>query len=242
MTVDETNRSVPRCDDHDGVQWLFASSGLVAPIFFASMVIVLGLLEPGYSHRTETMSILGGVGGLRGVAFNVGSALTGLLLIAFAIGLHREIGGGEGSRVGPVLIVLGGVGMVGSAIFHCNLDCANVLERPTFAGRMHIVTSFMVGSCLAIAPLAMFARLGKDQRWKNYRWFTLAMGVLANIPGLILWTSFLTTRMPEWEGLIQRLGIVFPLLWVEVMAIHLLRLSLPGGVGKRGKESLQGQL
>ncbi len=218
---------------------MLASSGIVAPVLFASLIIVLGLLEPGYSHRTETMSVLGGVGGWRGAAFNVGIALIGLLLIGFAIGLHRGIGGGEGSKVGPILIALGGVGLVSSAIFHCNQDCTNVLKSPTFAGRMHIVTSFLSGFCLSMAPFAIFVRLRSDQRWQNYRWFTLAMGILANLPGLILWISFFTTRIPEWEGLIQRLGIVFPLLWVEVIAVHLLRLS---GVGKRGEEPSQGRI
>jgi hypothetical membrane protein len=211
---------------------LLASAGIIAPILFAGLVIVLGLLEPGYDHRTEMMSILGGVGGVRGTTFNVGVALTGGLLMAFAVGLDRGIGGGGVSRSGPILIALAGVGMVGSAIFHCDLDCTNVLKSPTFAGRMHIVTSFMTGSCLAISPLVIFLRLRKDKRWKSYGWFTLVMGILANIPGLILWTSFLTTRIPEWEGVIQRLGIVFPLLWVEVMAMRLLRLSLRGGVGR----------
>jgi hypothetical protein len=69
--------------------------------------------------------------------------------------------------------------------------------------------------------------LSRDQRWRSTRWFTLAAGILANVPGLVLWITFFTTRIRTWEGLIQRLGIVFPLLWVGAMAIRLLRLSLP---------------
>ena len=41
-------------------QWL-AIAGIVAPILYISAAITLGLLEPGYSHRTMMMSILGGV-------------------------------------------------------------------------------------------------------------------------------------------------------------------------------------
>jgi hypothetical protein len=96
---------------------------------------------------------------------------------------------------------------------------------------MHIGTAFISGFCLAISPFVVFPRLRKDNRWKNYGWFTLVMGILANTPGLVFWTSFLTTRISDWEGVIQRLGILFPLLWVEVMAIRLLRLSLQDGVG-----------
>jgi hypothetical membrane protein len=215
---------------------MLASCGIAAPILFSALVIVLGLVEPGYDHRTEMMSLLGGVGGARGAVFNLGTALTGMLLIGFAIGLHRGIAGGEGSRVGPILIVLAGGGMVGSAVFHCNQGCTNVLESPTLTGTLHTVAAFVTGSCIAISPLVIFARLRRDRWWKNCSWFTLAMGIMANIPGLILWTTFLTTRMPEWEGVIQRLRVAYPLLWVEVMAVHLLRLAAQGASANRRGE------
>ena len=63
----------------------------------------------------------------------------------------------------------------------------------------------------------------------------MAMGVLANVPGITMWISFLTIRIREWEGVLQRLGIIFPLLWVEVLAIHLLRQSLRSGGGMVGE-------
>jgi hypothetical protein len=118
---------------------------------------------------------------------------------------------------------------MGSAIFHCSPGCVNILQAPTLPGILHIVTSFVTGFCLAVSPLVTFPILRKDQHWKKYSWFTLAMGILGNIPGLVLWVSFFTTRIPAWEGLIQRLGIAFPLVWVEVMAVQLL-LSVGNGV------------
>jgi hypothetical membrane protein len=63
-------------------QWL-AIAGIVAPILYISVAIIMGLLEPGYRHKTMMMSILGGVGGWRGAAFNLELVLTGTLLIAF---------------------------------------------------------------------------------------------------------------------------------------------------------------
>jgi hypothetical protein len=208
---------------------LSAICGCVAPVLFAGLVILLGALEPGYDHRTQMMSVLGGVGGWRGAAFLVGGALTGLLLIPFAYGLHWGIdegGGGPGARIGPILIGIAGIGMIGSAVFHCDQGCANVLRAPTLAGRLHMVFALLTGAPFAIAPFFFLPRLASDERWARYRWFSLASGLLGNIPGITMWVSFLTVRMRAWEGVLQRLGVVFPLLWVEVMAIRLLQLSL----------------
>lgn len=223
--AEEMRQRNEELEEADGRARLLALAGVAAPILFVGLILVLGALEPGYDHRTDTMSVLGGVEGWRGDGFNLGLALTGLLLLAFSRGLHQDLNKGVGARAGPTLIVWAGVGMLGSAYFSCNEGCTNVLQEPTLAGYIHILTSFITGLCLSIAPLVLFPRVKRDERWRHLAWFTLAMGILANIPGLTLWISMATTRIPEWEGLIQRLGILFPLLWVEVMAWRLLRVG-----------------
>ncbi len=70
---------------------LFGIAGIVAPILYFSMVIILGLLEPNFSHLTKMMSVLGGVQGIRGLLFNVGIATVGILVVLFAIGLHQSL-------------------------------------------------------------------------------------------------------------------------------------------------------
>lgn len=202
-------------------------AGLVVPIFYIVLVTTLGLLESDFSHRTDMMSILGGVEGIRGLVFNVGVVITGLLLIVFAFGLHQNINKGLGSKIGPTLIVLAGVGLFGSAIFSCNVNCANVIETRTLIGILHMLSAFVAGSCLAISPFFIFFRMKQDTLWKKYRSFTLSIGVLSNLPGVVLWISMFTTRIPEWEGVIQRLGLFFPLIWIFVLSLRLLQLNMP---------------
>jgi hypothetical protein len=209
-------------------QWL-AIAGIIAPILYISVATIMGLLEPGYSHRTMMMSILGGVGGLRGAAFNIGLTLTGTMLIAFGFGLHRGINQGRGKRIGLALLVIAGVGMMGSAYFHCDSGCVNVIKEPSFRGQMHMLFAFLTGLSFSFSPIPFYFGQKKDPRWEDLSAITLAAAILANIPGVIFWITMFTTRLPEWEGAIQRLGLLFPLIWVEVMADRLLRLS--------GKES-----
>lgn len=194
------------------------------PVFYAVLVTALGYLEPGFNHSTDMMSMLGGVGGIRGLVFNVGVGVTGLLFILFAIGLHENINQGTGSRAGPILIIIAGAGLIGSAIFSCDANCANVVETKTTTGLLHMLFAFIAGLCISISPFFIYFRMKLDNAWEKYRFFTLATGVLSNLPGIVLWVSMFTTRIPEWEGVIQRLGLFFPMLWVFVISLRCLRI------------------
>ena len=201
-------------------------AGLVAPVFYLVLVLTLGSLEQGFSHRTDMMSMLGGVEGIRGLLFNLGVILTGMLLIVFAYGLHQSLNRGAGSKVGPILITLGGVGMFSSGIFSCDVNCANVIESKTLVGGLHMLSAFVAGSCLALSPFFIYFRMKQDKLWEKYRSFTLSMGVFANLPGVVLWVSMFTTRLPEWEGIIQRLGLLFPLIWIFVLSLRQLWINI----------------
>ncbi|NIO49367.1 MAG: DUF998 domain-containing protein [Candidatus Aminicenantes bacterium] len=204
---------------------LFAISGILAPILFFGIVIILGLLEPGYSHTTRMMSVLGGVGGIRGLIFNMGIGLIGVLIVLFAFGLHKNINNGKGSKIGPILLATGGFGLVLSGIFHCNLNCDNVMVDRDFIGIMHMLSAFIAGMCLSISPFFVFARFRKDDYWKRYAIPTLMTGILANIPGIILWITIFASLTLEMDGILQRLGIVFILIWMEVVSWKLLLLK-----------------
>jgi len=211
-------------NNRDKRHTMAALAGILAPILYFSMVIILGLLEPGYSQRTMMMSILGGVPGWRGAIFNLGLVLIGGLLIVFGFGLHRNVNHGQGSRAGLTLLVIAGVGLMGSSYFHCDVGCVNIIREPDFRGQMHMLFAFITGLSLAFSPLPFFFSMKHDPRWKNDRGITLAAVILSNIPGILMWITLFTTRLPEWEGVIQRLGLIFPLIWVEVMAIKLMTL------------------
>jgi hypothetical membrane protein len=203
----------------------FAVAGILAPIFYFGLVIILGFLEPDYSHLTKMMSVLGGVGGVRGLIFNFGISFIGVLIILFAFGLHKNVNYGNGSKVGPILLIIGGVGLIGSGIFHCNLNCANVIVENNFIGSIHMLSAFIAGLSLSIAPFFVYGRFKKDPIWKKYATYTLVTGIIANIPGIIFWVTLATKRLPEIEGLIQRLGIVFILIWIEIVSLKMLKLK-----------------
>jgi hypothetical protein len=85
----------------------------------------------------------------------------------------------------------------------------------------------IAGMCLAISPFFIFGKLKKNPAWKNYAKYTLVTGIIANIPGIILWIMVFTSTVPESiGGLIQRLGIVFIFIWIGVMSLKMLKLNM----------------
>lgn len=212
--------------ENNKINRYFAIAGILVPILYLTLVTILGLLEPGYNHMSKMMSLLGGIAGVRGLIFNIGVSIVGILMIVFGVGLHKNINNGKGSKIGPGLIILGGVGLIGACIFHCDVGCANYIVEKNFVGIMHVLTAFVGGLGLGISPFFIFARLRKDPKWGNYKWFTLIMGIITNIPAAVLWITVFTVGAPkETGGMIQRLTLIFPLIWIGVMSLKMLRVN-----------------
>ena len=151
----------------------FAIAGILAPILWFVLVVVLGVLEPGYSHMSKMMSILGGVGGIRGFLFNSGISTVGVLIILFAIGLYREFESKDKPKIGTTLLILGGIGLIFSGIFSCDLNCNNAMIEKDFTGIMHMLFAFIAGMGLSISPFFIFGKLKKNPVWKKYAKYTL---------------------------------------------------------------------
>ncbi len=210
------------------IELVLSMSGIFAPIIGISLVVVLGALEPGYNHMSMMMSVLGGIQNIRGVIFNFGIILVGILIILFAINIHKTLNQGAGSRIGPVMLVIGSIGIFGAAFFACNQDCVNVTER-SFEGIMHIFFAFIAGLSLALAPGPIYFRLKEDPQWVRFSRYTLITVILSNAIGILFWGFILTgTRdlVSEVEGLIQRFGILFTLIWIGVISTQILILNL----------------
>lgn len=190
---------------------LLAICGVIVPILFTIIVIILGLLRPGYSHVSQAISELGEVGAPNAAVQDANFVVFGLLVIAFAVGLHRGIGDGRGSKIGPALVgSFGAVGAIGAGIFP--------LPSP-----LHVPVSLIGFISLIIATLVISRRLKQDARWQSYRSYSLITGGIAL--ALFVALVFGGSNDSPYFGALQRIFLTPLFLWVELMAIHLLRLS-----------------
>jgi hypothetical protein len=143
----------------------------------------------------------------------------GLLLEIFVAGLFFNIRRARAFYAGIVVLGLCGFVLMLIAAFHMDAPEA---DFRTIAGTVHTIASYGLGLLFPVAILSLAPSLNSTPNWKNIFIYTLVAGVLAL--GLIL--GALLAEQRGWFGLYERIIILNALIWVEVVAIHFLRLLL----------------
>jgi hypothetical membrane protein len=198
---------------------LYAICGVIAPTFFALMVIVEGFLVTGYSHMTQQVSDLGAYAlyGSYALLQNLNFCVFGILVVVFAIGLREEL---PTSRA-----IAATLGLFGVMFFLLGFFPDEPTPWPAAA---HYIIAWIGGFSILLSQFFTWRGLRRpitDEGvgWTKYSKFSLASLVLGII-SFVLFAVFGQPGSPV-TGLLQRVMIVFWLLWIEVMALRLLQLS-----------------
>ena len=200
---------------------LLSLIGVLIPLLFISLIIILGALQPGFNQMTTLLSNLGGVGGIRGDLFNIAVGITGGFIILFAIGLNRMVNQSEAGLKRVFLFILGGFGLIGTGIFNCNRNCVIVFNLDPIRS-LHGIFAFIAGVSLTFAPLPFYSHFKQDPQWKKLAAFTLTTVILSIFTSILFWIMFVTNILSNIIGLIQRLDFLFGLIWIGVSSIVLL--------------------
>jgi hypothetical protein len=150
---------------------------------------------------------------------SIGFLAVGLLVEIFSVGLLFGIRGARGFRLGIGLLVCFGFGLLLIGAFR--EDPAG--SQHTIQGTIHIVTAAIVFSIFPIASLLIALSLRKDPYWKRLFPHTIATTGLA--VAFVIGHLFLLAQL-NWLGLYERVLVANTVIWLEIMAIRLLRLSL----------------
>jgi len=189
--------------------------GIVGPIVVIVGDLAASLSIPGYSPVRDSVSSLAltSIGWLQSICF----LAMGLLLEIFVAGLFFNIRRARGFHVGIVLLALCGFVLMLIATFHMDHSGATTID-----GTIHTIASYGLGLLFPIAILSLAPSLKNTPNWKNIFIYTLIAGILA----LALIMGALFAEQRGWFGLYERIIILNALIWVEVVAIHFLRLLL----------------
>ena len=198
-------------------QKIFAICGIISPVVFAILILLVGSLRPEYSHLVNFVSELGAIGAPNAIFQRINFLLVGILIMVFAFGLHRGIANRKGSFIGPLLVGIFGFSAVLSGVFS-----ADLIQPESFSNNMHMLASGIGSTAALIGFFVISDSLEKDPLWKSYRYFSIIIAVVAILVSMVGGGLLGALGLP---GLSQRLYMAVLFLWIEVMAIHLFQIS-----------------
>ena len=180
--------------------------GIGAPVFATVVVLVGGVMTPGYDPIRRTISRLAGPGLPAANSVDLAIALVGCALLGLAVALRA---GPIGARV---LLAIAGVGLLAAAVIR--LDPASAQ-----ATTIHRLATTLAMLTLTTAPLAFTRAL----RGRRYRWLSFGFGA-AEVAMLLVGLALLPTTFAAW-GIWERCFLALPMAWVVVLSVRLLRAS-----------------
>ena len=192
-----------------------AIAGMVGPMLFASVVVLLTMVQYDFMIQTGWRPVADPAGawpsglalGPYGWAQSLNFAVSGLALIFFALGLRRGIAGG--SKAGSALLLVSAFAMT---LLAFETDPITRTGPRTLHGWVHDLAFILFVVSLTPSFFFLWRCMEKDPLWKSYGRYTLITGLLAT-PLLLL------------PGPTYYLSLVLILTWLELLAIRLWRVA-----------------
>lgn len=205
-----------------------ALAGLLAPITFAVGWVAGGLAQPdAYNFLEDQISDLGALTADRAWIYNqIGANLTGVLVVALALGLWRARRATTGGRVGVTALAVAGVGVFLDGWLR--LDCRAIDAECSAGGdswhaTAHQIESLITVPAMFVAAFALASAFGTWDGWQDLRTPTLIVG-FASVTG-ILGGTILTGVEVTGGGLAMLIGLNAWFLWLALVAHRLLAIT-----------------
>lgn len=223
-TSSTTARPVVASDLTSAARRRLLGAGLAAGPLFVAMAALQAVFRPGFDIRRHAVSALSvGDGGWIQIAVFIA---TGLLMIAFAIGVRAALRSGTGSTWGPRFLGLFGAGLVAAGIFVTDpafgfppgapegLPAAFSWHASLHAG------AFMVSFGALVVAAAILARRFAGEGRRGWAAYSLATAAV----------SLVLSAWPPSDGaasLRYALAAVVAWAWVTLLAVDLRRVTTP---------------
>lgn len=191
------------------------TGGVIGPVLFFVVLLVEGWTRADYDPVRQFGSLLSlGDEGWQQIA---NFLISGALIICGAVGIRRVMHDGPGSRWGPILIGLAGVGLMVAGVFVTDPALgyppgapAGIPRESSWHGAIHDSSALLIFVGLPAAAFVMARRFQSEGGWwTTYCWLT-GIGTLVFF-GLMF-------VLPDVTGLVQRVAIVIPFAWVALLS------------------------
>jgi hypothetical membrane protein len=200
---------------------VLATAGIVGPMIFAVVALVHSLLRPDHSLVTHPVSAL--AAGPSGWVQNANFLLFGLLMIAYAIGLHVGVRHRRWGVVGVAFLVLSGFGLMWGGVFPAT-DATGAFDGDRLLHIPGFVMTFLGGG---LGLILMSRRMSSDPRWRDLATYALATGIAMLV--LIVAGGGLVrppgAPLHAWFGLFQWVLLAVWLPCTVILALRLLGMA-----------------
>jgi hypothetical membrane protein len=185
-------------------QTLLLSSGILGSIIFTATYLIEGALHPGYDLMRQTISSLELVS--NGWTQQVNFIVFGLFISCFAVGIHKELSGGFGATMFPILQGLVALGLVISGIF---------IHDP-----LHTIGDYISFLSIVIGFLVIARRFAQEPHW-GIGWAVYSIVSAILVMGFL--AAFGTALSHDGPaGLFERLAVLVRSIWTILFAGRLL--------------------
>jgi hypothetical membrane protein len=159
------------CSPQDRVTKSLLGYGVIAGPCYVAVSLVQAFTRDGFDLGRHEWSLL--ANGAHGWIQIANFVLTGLMVIAFAVGLRRALASGAttpvGARWAPRLIAAYGVGLIAAGIFRADPALGFPVGTPettpvSWHGMLHFVAAAVGFICLAIACFILARRYAAEHR------------------------------------------------------------------------------
>jgi hypothetical membrane protein len=205
---------------HDG-SFLFKAGilcGVLAPLLWASAIVLCGALRPGYSHFAQYISELGERGSSTELLMRYGGFVpTGLMHLAFAGALATAFKDSRLGVIAAILLGLNGLARIGAGFFPCDAGCG---ETASLGQRMHSLSAGVGFFALVVSTIMWSIVLRRNRDRGNLAAYAGVSGVLGlAFLLLMVWSGEHGTA----RGLFERVSSGVLSLWILVFALRLAR-------------------
>ncbi|WP_158237389.1 DUF998 domain-containing protein [Halegenticoccus soli] len=197
---------------------MLSIAGIAGSVLFWVVVVVLGVVTPGYSVVSDYISTLGAINAPYAIVQRANFVMFGGSILAFAFGLDRWSREGRRLWLGIVLIGVFGAGIVGAGVFQD--DVAN--PHSTTAQIHQLVSGVAFVAALIGMSLASW-EFERSERWPEYRYRFTSVGL-----AIVLFASLAVFRVgldTWWVGVAQRQFLLLLTGWIVLHAVTLYRLT-----------------
>jgi hypothetical protein len=225
LTNDPTITSTPdapACDPATRVTKSLLGYGVIAGPVYVLVSLAQALTRGGFDVSRHEWSLLsnGSLGWIQITNFLV----TGLMTIAFSIGVRRAVPTGRGSTWAPRLIATYGLGLISAGVFRADPALGFPAGAPTgqaqvsWHGALHLLSAGIGFSCLVAACFVIAGRLAADghRGWARY----------TRVSGVVFLAGFAAASAganASWGALSFVAGVLVIFTWISATAVHLYR-------------------